>query len=318
MNTADALRKIMNVSGVIENRIDELMSSSVQEEFTLSNSVIKLYNEALAMLIGLLKENGIEFHCDDDQLFGNTYNTDFFIALYQYFIPSRIKKYFDVTYRLYDNALAYTANISDDEFISKLLEANRDTTRAQFDKDLYNFFYDKIISTPEYVFAITSIFNDIAHGIVNIPNEITQNEIDFLSKITTEKRLINLTITDLIHKGGLPIDYQSVSTCCSQFGKEYSIYENLFVFSKYEEYVVSNNQIITKMLNNIHKHSVFYIDHYSNEEISTLSIDMVVCILLHQVAELHLFNIPVNFTRLIKYAHKDIPIKNIINMIPSH
>lgn len=318
MNTADALRKLTNVSLVIEARVDELMSSSVQEEFSISTSIIKLYNEALSMLIDMLKDNGITFYCDEDQLYGNTYNVDFFIALYQYFIPSRIKKYFDVTYKLYDNALAYTTNISDDEFIIKLLEANRDTTRNQFDKDLYNFFHDKITSTPEYVFGITSIFNDIAHGIVNIPNEITQIEIDFLSKITSEKRWINLTITDLIHKGGLPIDYQSVSTCCGQFGKEYSIYENLFVFAKYQEYFVSNNQIISKMIKSIHKHSVFYIEYYNDEDISTLSIDMIVCIILHQFAELHLFDIPVNFTRIIKYANKDIPIKRIIDMIPTH
>lgn len=318
MNTADALRKLTNVSSAIENRVDELMVSSVQEEFTISTSIIRLYNEALSMLIDMLKDNGIEFHVDDDQLFGNTYNVDFFIALYQYFIPVHIKKYLDVTYKLYDNALAYTANISDSEFIIFLLEANRDTTRNQFDKDLYAFFHDKIISTPEYVFGITSVFNDIAHGITNIPNEITQDEIDLLTKITVEKRWINLTITDLIHKGGLPIDYQSVSTCCSQFGKEYSIYENLFVFSKYKEYFISNNQIISKMIKSIHTHSVFYIEYYTDEAIGNLSIDMIVCIILHQFAEFHIFEIPVDFTRIIKYADKDIPINRIIDMIPTH
>ena len=88
MNTADALRKLMNVSFEIGTRIEELMVSSVQDEFNLGNSVVKLYNDALAMLIDLLKDNDIEFHCDEDQIFGNTYYVDFFIALYQYFIPS--------------------------------------------------------------------------------------------------------------------------------------------------------------------------------------------------------------------------------------
>ena len=318
MNTADALHKLVNVSPIIENQINDSMANSIQTDFSLRDSIRVLYNEALQILIDLLKDNGISFYSDTEELFSNTYNVDFFITLYQYFIPSQFEKYLKFnSSKLFENILAYTNDASDNEYLVKILEANRDTTRSQFDNELFIFFHDKVTNDSDYTRAIVEKLNDISQtGEINLPNEITEAEIVFLNSIVSEKRWTNKIIANLIHKGGLPMDYQLVNNCCDQFGKEYSMGSNLFLFSKYDEYIESNRSIIEKVIDDIHKKSIFYVDCYTNDELSKLSLDTVVCIILHQFAENHLFNIPVNFTRIIKYAHRDIQVSRIIDMIP--
>ena len=179
----ELLVDLMNISPIIDNRISELTTSSMQVDFDPVLSIPSLIRDGVSELIDLLAGVGIDFYADDDELLPDRHNIDYIITLYEQFAPDNIRHLLcDQT--LIDNINSAVDGVSDEEFIIKVLEATRDTYATDYYNQMYNFLHDKMSSTRIYSSAITEIIrhietnNDYTSDVV-----ITEVEIAFIAKL---------------------------------------------------------------------------------------------------------------------------------------
>lgn len=318
MELKTILKDLVSVSPVINNRIEELMSSATQEETDQISLQLELYNEAMNILLSLLEENGIVFYADKFLLKIDKYNVGFIIELYRHFTTFNINNFLNNnSNNLLDKIASGVTDINDDEFIIRILEIVRDVTRSPYYNEMYIYFHDKIISTHDYVVSVTDTINNLITSRDNQIGNVTSGDIEFLNKLSKERHWFQSTFSTMIHKGALPINYSRLNQLSSRYCMIYSVPENVRLLSNYQELVVENPESIIPILKNIHANSEFHVDYYSNSDIKKLSICLIVSIILMQFTDYHLFGIRPDFNRLIKFRSLDIPIKSIIKMVPN-
>lgn len=315
MKTQELLHELVGLSPIIDNRISELSSSVMQAEYDSVVSGDKLLGEALSLLIELLAEQGLIFHVDDELLLADRYSIDFIINLYRKFIPNNISEYLNSVPLLRTNISASVMGVADDEFIVLLLESVRDTCRSEYNDDMYSFLHDKVISTNKYSSNINSILNELDDMSDTVHVDITSVDINFLIQLSKEKDWYKTCVTNLIYKSIVHLDYHYSLIITNQICRAYSRPENVILLSKYYDLVVSNTELITKVLNKIHSESDFYLEHYTDEQLGKLSLELIVAIILVQFIDKRLFGIEPNFKRLIDNV-TNVPVADIIRSIP--
>jgi len=315
-NLMMVLHELMSLSSDIENRVNELCVSCVQDEFDINTSGSRLLTEASMMLVKMLEEEGIKFHIDLEDLLSNYYNVQFLITLYQNFVPHNIEVYIRSVADLYKNVCAYTSDVADDEYLIHLLEASRDTERSQHMVELYTFAIDKVISTSGYVKAINEVLMNIATNGDDSPIVVKSDDIAFLMKLNEEKRWANDVIINLVYNQIIYIEPERIQQMVSQYCQEYSSPNNLTILSQYESLNTTNPDIVKTLLLKISNESESHMQYYSDEAIGDLSIDMIMLLLLSQFTDKRLFDRPFNFKRIIDNANPDHQIERIISSIP--
>lgn len=315
MKTQELLHQLIGLSPIIDNRISELSSSVMQAEYDSVVSGDKLLGEALSLLIELLAEQGLIFHVDDELLLADRYSIDFIINLYRKFTPNNISEYLNSVPLLRTNVTASVMDVADDEFIVILLESVRDTCRSEYNDDMYSFLHDKVISTSKYTSNVNDILNELDDMSDTIHVDITSSDVDFLIQLSKEKDWYRTCVTNLIYKSIVHLDYHYSLIITDQICRAYSRPENVVLLSKYYNLIVSNTELMTKILNKIHSESDFYLEHYTDEQISNLPLELIIAIIVVQFIDKRLFGIEPNFKRLIdNVAH--IPVVDIIQAIP--
>lgn len=309
------LNNLMMLSPEIDVRINELVSSATQDEFDKTNTTLSLLSEAATMLIDMLNESGLYFHTDIDTILSNGYHIDFLMTLYKQCTPQSIEDYLidhQDTCRLIN---AYTNNVAAEEYIVHLLEAIKDGDRSTYNNDLYVFFQDKVCSTEIYV-------KQVSDTVIKVYNKsyddelvnITEHDIAFLMRLTEERQWYQSMMDLLLYNEKLPLNYKQSLWLATQFRSAYSLPKNLTILSRYDEYVISNKNIIDDIFKRIRRGSDFYVERYSDAELVNLSLEIVVGIILAQISDKRLFNIEPNFTRLQQYV-KYINISDIIRIV---
>lgn len=319
MDAKDTLRELMTLSPVIENRIEELSSSAMQVDFDPAKSVTNLIKEAMDLLIDLLNDCGIEIYADEDVILADRYNIGYVCTLYRQFATDHIRMYLYNNRYLIRNLCSSLADVSDNEFVVKLLEVVRNVSRTSYDNSMYGFLFDKIRSTQKYSSEVIAILHKMDSQ-SDSGDTVMMTEVDtnFLLKISAERRWYQSCINTLIFDKGIKsIDYPTSSALASRFCMGYCLPKYLVILSKYDTLIVANKDHVLSTLNTIHKESEYYADHYSDTELASLQIDMVIGIVLAQISDNRLFGLAADYTRLMMHAELDIPVVDIIKAIPT-
>jgi len=310
----DILYDLTTLDPSIDNRISDLSSSALSSNTDPASTVNSLLGEALSILLDLLHSNGIEFYADYDLLFSDRYNICFVSALYRSFIPTNIVAYIGDDDTLKRCIQASTDDVADNEYLINILDAVRITNNSQFTEDMYNFLFDKVRSTPKYASTVRELLDDNSYHEALVA--VTSSDTAFLMILSLERRWHQSRMSELIYKAQYKIDYKLSVWLSTQFCSGYSIPENLSILARYHEFVLSNKTIVDELLLTIHKRSKFYVDHYSDDELGSISIEIVISIILAQLSDKRLFGIEPNFKRLLECGPPDIMISDIINQIP--
>ena len=318
MNSKELLNELASLAPQIDNRIGELTSSVIQEEFDPVETTARLVNEAATMLLDLLSDNGILFYVDIQTLLDNKRGIEFLCSLYKMYLSTNINVLLDDK-AILNNIASSIGDIADEEFISTLLESVRDTHPSEFNDEMYDYFHDKIVSNSKYVSEISGLIqrremrNDYDSDIV-----VTEDVIPFLAKIGKERNWYYSTVLSLITNKIIIVDYTTIEPTCERFCFDYCILKNSVILSKYNEIMSENHEIVDSIMKDIRSSSEFYVDHYSDTELSILPNNVIVGIILTQLSDKRLFDIDPNFDRLAKSNPtvltiiKAIPIQNEI------
>ncbi len=314
----ELILNLANTNPLIEQRIDELRTTSSTfdlSETSISNIVL---NEAIGVLINLLVMNGIEIHTDVDQMIADRAAAEYLITLYNRFIPENLPTYLSSIPALFQNSQSYIANVQPGEYVTAMLEAARDTDPSDYNNLMYVSLYDKIKSTLAYANAVDSIMISIErHDDEHSVSPITARDIDFLASLAAERKWYRATLLNMLNRAGAKVDIKLCNRLVGKFCRHYSLYDNLSVLTNYRELVAQNKATIDQIISSIKKKSEFYVDHYSDEEISKLSLPIVISIILAQFSDKRMFDIPEDWSRLIANADTLISIKQLINLVPT-
>jgi len=309
------LNDLMMLSPAIDVRINDLNSSAVQDSFDMVMTTNMLLNEAFTMLITMLDENGICFHVDIDTLMSDTYNIEFVMTLYRQFTPQAIDIYLKNNIDICRSINANIINISSDEFIVHLLEAVKDTDNLTHSKEMYTFLHDKVYSTEAYSTEVTNILNKTyTRAYADTPVTITDIDMIFLMKLAEERKWYQMCMNELMYHSELSVNYKQSSWLASQFRSAYGLPENINILSRYVDMIGTNSDVIETVMQRIRKGSDFYADHYSDEGLQVLSLEMVIGVILAQLSDKRLFGIEPDFTRLIE-NNSVVNVSDILRMI---
>jgi hypothetical protein len=302
----------------IENRINDILSSATQEEFDINQTTDRLIDEALLILIDLLKDNGIEFHTEFEDIKSDRYNISFIIFLYKFFNT------IDVIYRIKTTS-GYLKNLTtglidtpNSEILTTMISILKDTTRLNYHQDFHNYIYDKVTNTEKYAQYIINMIDVLNNQEDDKDITFDDDEKAFIEKLVEQKRWIQICISDLIYKGAIPINVDVCNNLTNLFCKNYSLPENVKILSKYKDLSEANPEFFNHFFNKIKTNSELHIEYYMNSDLGKLSLCQIIGIICMQVIDHELFDIMPNYKRLIKFAPDDIPIKNIINIIHNH
>lgn len=316
MNTL-ILQDLINASPQIQNRIDELSHSVLEDQSDPYVLQQMLINEAFTMLIDLLNDSGIRFHVDLHDIQSDRYNMKYVISLYTDFTPHKLKEYLDI-YQNFSYVIQEVLDTTvDTECIVKLIEARYLYEKSTYNRDMYVYLHDKIVSDLKYVDSIREIVADYEESIVDMwdsdDNEAIARFIDLIGK---EREWFRKKMNDMIFNGNMPIDYSKSNQLTAQYCLNYTLPRYIALLSKYKGLITTNRYTLHEFLKKIHRISEFHDEYYSDSELHNIPIEMVTSIILMQFTDQRLFDIVPNFDRLMKFAHEDIPVKSIINMIP--
>ena len=317
MNTQELLRDLMDLAPAINDRVSEQTSSSMISDADPQEIAKNLIIEAVTLLVDLLHDCGISFYVDNETLFANRHNIGYIMSLYRQYEPKHIEQFLNTSETLCQYISNDVAEASDEEFIVKMLEAVRDINPTQYNNDMYSFLHDKVCSSRKY----TSVIMDILHNRNMVadydkPVDVTKDTVEFLVKLIAERNWHINQMLSLSSKGILTVDHHECLWLTSQFCSAYSLPANATFLSNYTELVSTNKEFIDKFINSIKKQSEYYVEHYSDEQISELHQGMIASIILAQMSDWRLFGITPDYKRLIANTNNNIFINDIIKAIP--
>lgn len=302
----------------IENRINDILSSATQEEFDINQTSNRLIDEALSTLLDLLKENGIELHADFEDIKSDRYNISFIIFLYKFFNTIDIIHRIKSTSGYLTNLTTGLIGIPNNEILVTMISILKDTTRLDYHNDFNNYIYDKITNTEKYAQYVITMIDVLNNQEDNQYIIFDEDDNLFIEKLVEQKRWFQICISDLMYNGAIPISadvcHNLTKLCC----KNYSLPENVKILSKYKDLHEANPEIFKHFFDKIKSNSELHIEYYTNSDLNKLSLCQIIGIICMQIIDNELFDIKPDYTRLIKFAPDDIPIKNIINMIHNH
>lgn len=310
------LKDLMSVSDKIENRINDMMVSCIQSEFDINDSQNLWINEAIKMLIGLLEENGIHFHYDIDDIISDRYSVGFIIFLYRNFSTVNVVQTIKSTPSYLEQLNAGLINVPNNEILIHMLDIMRKLTISYYHNEAYGYLFDKVYNDDQYMYFIFSTIDILNTQQDEMYIIFDDNDKEFIEKLTKERHWFERCLVDLMHKGALPLDSNRSKQLIQRFCMIYSSPENINILSKYDRFVTEQKSVIDKLMHNIHRRSDIHIEYYTDSDISKLQICTVVAIILAKISDFHLFGIEPDFDKLIQFCSSDIPIKNLIAMIP--
>lgn len=316
MERSTILRELASASPQIANRIEEMTSSCIQDDYDSNDTYIRLINESLGTLIDLLKDNGIVFHVSLDMIYEDGNAAEYLCFLYKYLIPEQLTStYIDIINLPVETLTSIIDNCSDEEVIVMILDTIRSKDMGDFNMRLYRFLFDKIISTKEYIDNLKeAIIRRIRRdNRVNI--KVNQKIRTFVNRMADERGQFRTQFNKIIATYGIVVDPDICKRLVSRFGLFYGDPDYLGILADFHAKVISYDDVCD-VIKLIHEDSVFFVEHYDDDEISLLPAKLIIVIILAQFTDKRLFGIEPDFSRIIEFADKSIPVKNIIQMIP--
>lgn len=311
------LNDLVRLSDRISNRVEEVLSSCNQQEFDRNGTINNLINESVDILIDMLKDNGIEFYVDIEDIKSDRYHISFIIFLFNFFNSVDIVSHIRNTPKYLDLLSTGLVNANDDEFIVTMLEILKNLTKSTYHIEAYNYLHDKIKNNDAYAQFIMNAIDIISSQADNTYVIFDDIDREFIDKLISERKWFSKCITDMIYKGAIPVDHNNMLIITNRFAINYSIPDNVKILSRYETLYESNKLIIDTLLNKIRKGSDLYEEYYSDSDLGKLPTCMIVTIIISKLVDYHLFKIQPNFERIIKFASSNMPVKSLIEMIPT-
>lgn len=317
MEQKTLLNDLMMLSDRIENHINDLLASCIQEEYDTNRTQNRLINEAINVLLDILEENGIYFHIDREDILENRYGIGFIMFLYKNFSTVNIVHTIKSTPGYLNRLNIELLDTPNSEILVHMINTLRKLTLSGYHGEAYCYLQDKIYNDDRfmcYMFTVLDVLN------INADNTFitfTENDKSFIEKLSKERHWFELCITDLVNKGALPIDNERIKQLVKRFCLIYSSPEHIHILADYKNLVENHGNVVQELMDKIHSRSDIHIEYYTDSDISKLQICTITAIILAKISDYHLFGIEPNFDRLIQYCSSDIPIKNLIEMIPN-
>jgi hypothetical protein len=186
---------------------------------------------------------------------------------------------------------------------------------GEFNMRLYSFLFDKIISTKEYVSNLRDAIVKRIRRKARVNIRVSQNMRVFVSRMAEERGWFREFFNKITATYSITVDPIISKRLINRFGLYYGDPDYLSILSDFYAKLIDYDNVCD-VIKLIHEDSVFFVEHYDNEELGILPAKLVICIILTQFSDKRLFGIEPNFDRIIEYADKSIPVKQIIQMIP--
>lgn len=308
----------MDLSTEVDNRINELMSSVIQDDYDTIESPNRLLSEAVITLIDELRIRGIEVYEDIDQIVADQYHIKFIASLYRNYVPENIGRFLKDNIQICRCIGADATTPISEIFIVHLLEAVKDIYPNRFNIDMHNYLVDKIRSTQMYVDMVEPILQQVYNESFYTKqaiDKILEEEMTFLMKIKEERTWFSSVFTNLSYRKEFTyVDNRSlIPVYAVNFNASYVIPENFKLLAKYATLGEANQNVFMSLLNSIRQTSDFYVDRYTDEGLLSLSKEMLIAIILTQFSDKHLFGVEPNFERLKNID--TLPISDLIKLI---
>ena len=314
--TKTMLREVMELSPAIDNRISELSTSILIQAESPEGITTRLLEEALSMLVSMLHDNGLDFYSDHHQLLTDRHNVDYLCSLYQRYSPSSIIEYIGDNEHLRRTICSTVLGVSDNEFIVKVLEAVRDSSRLDYDNDMYDFLHDKVISSSDYATTVMMLLTEKDKRMPydeHIP--LNKDAVAFLTLLTAERKWCQTMLLNMIQTG-IKLDYDKSIRLASRFCTLYSHPEYLVLLSQYQDLVLTSKDVLDRLMDEIRHTSVYYVEYYTDQQLHDLDINMLAVIVITQYSDKRLFDIEPSFKRLLAVFNDDVTVTDLIRAIP--
>lgn len=316
MERSIILKELATTSPEISDRIEELTSSCIQDEYDSNDTTNQLINESTDILINLLKGEGIIIHVPLDVIYGDSEAIEYLCFLYKNLLPEQLtSSYIDTINLPVETLTSIIDDSSDEEVIVMILDVIRSKDMGDFNMRLYRFLFDKIISAKEYVDNLKEAIIRRIRRDTQVKIRVNQNMRVFVSRMAEERAWFRTFFNKIVATYGVVVDPLISKRLINRFGLYYGDPDYLSILSEFYAKNITYDDVcdVIKM---IHEDSVFFVEHYDDEELNILPAKQIICIILTQFSDKRLFGIEPNFDRIIEHADKNIPVRNIIQMIP--
>jgi len=302
MAMQDLLEDLIDTSPIIAESISNYnVEKELVGEVTLNDLVIK----ACDVLLDILENNGILFHVDRFELFGDFYNARFLIYLYKTFIPVFFRSRLNNDCDLYNKITAILDNVSGNEYIVTLLRFFAESEGTQFDRDMYVFLNDKITNADEYYMSISVILAEIA---IVCDNEHTlsnsEDTTKFLSALFVERTWVKGMISKLA--GRLDLSISELEILSSKFRLDMINGDLVYMYHQARTHGdILANHLLIKRISKLRERSIFYPEHYKHS--IKVNKELIFMMILTSISDRRLFSTALDYSRILntftEYSH---------------